>query len=183
MPAANDRLILHTMFESLFERALKPEGAFADALRKVGYDPARPKPEYPEKVFLDSMEVARRYTEPNLSFTEAQRKFGRITGELIYETLVGKVIAVALPMLGPDRLMTQLPKRIEVGAKGSTGARIEKLADRSYRLSFPDRDNPLLEFSAGAIETTLVRCKVQPRVTVDPNRSIAALLITWEPLS
>lgn len=107
-----------SVFEGLFSRALKPERDFLAELRAAGYDPARPERRYPTRVWKACVEVACRRVHPELPEGEAMNLLGRRFIDGFFETIIGKVVLVALPFLSADSLVRRIPKFRSMTATG-----------------------------------------------------------------
>jgi uncharacterized protein (TIGR02265 family) len=104
-----------SMFEALFERRLKPTGAFREALVSAGYDGANAKPKYPTEVWTRCLGVARAHRYAELSEQEAWRQIGREFTLGFLETLVGRLVAVAIPLMSPDSFLNRLATWFRMG--------------------------------------------------------------------
>lgn len=145
-----DAWVDNSMFEGLFARALQVSEAMAAELRSVGFDPKNPKPRYPNKVWRDSLEVARRHEYPTLSHEEGMRALGRRFVDGFFQTIIGKFVAVALPMLGNSMMQKRVPGMFKMARKDLEVSSVEETPNR-YRLIFKDR-HPSPEFVAGFME-------------------------------
>jgi uncharacterized protein (TIGR02265 family) len=161
-------------FEGLFQRALKPEGAFAEQLRVAGYDLSKPLTRYPTRVWRACLEVARRHVHPSKSPEEGMRLLGHAFIAGFFDTIIGKLVAVALPLLGPERLIQKFPKYWEATRPGVT---IETMVDSPtrHRLLFRD-PHPMPDFVAGIIQAALERAGKNIRVDVG-TRTVAGFEI------
>jgi len=98
---------------SVFEgiaRAFKPEGAFAEELRRAGFDVHAPRTRYPASVLLGVLDVVHRHAYPELERLEAHRRIGERYVDCFFETLLGKVFYSLLRVLGLRRFLIRLPK-------------------------------------------------------------------------
>jgi uncharacterized protein (TIGR02265 family) len=140
----------NTVFEGMFGRALKPTGKFVEDLRAIGYDPARPEIRYPTRVWRDALEVARRHCYPQLPAEQAQRMLGRRFVDGFFETIVGRLMAVAMPLIGTAMVCRRIPK---YWAAVRTGISVEvrQESDKLFRIMYRDA-NPAPDFYAGIIE-------------------------------
>lgn len=154
-----------SIFESLFVRAFQPTGTFADELKMAGLDLKSPLPRYPESTLTTALDVAWRHAYPRLTRDEAHRKLGLRSGERFFETRVGSVMGAAMPLVGPDRVMASMPRRIKSGTTGD--CQVEKLSDGDWRITFGATTSP--EFAAGNLVAALRRCKVTPTAQVEPT--------------
>jgi len=103
------------MFEALFDRRLKPDGAFARALADAGYQPSTARPTYPTAVWVRCLEVAREHRFADLPRAEAYRRIGREFSEGFLETLSGKLLGVALGFMTPARYVRRLATYFRLG--------------------------------------------------------------------
>jgi uncharacterized protein (TIGR02265 family) len=174
--AASAAYVEGSILESLFQRALRPTGAFAEDLRKAGYDVDRPEPRYPLEVLSRTLAVACRHAYPGKTEPEALHALGLRFGAAFYETIIGKVIGATMPMLGPDRIIQSLPKRMKVGTDDP--CTVERVSERSWRIRVGPSIIP--HFAAGAVDATLRHARVQSNVTVEGRDSRGAtLLASW----
>jgi uncharacterized protein (TIGR02265 family) len=165
----------HSVFEAMFDRVLRPTGDFAAALLRLGYDPARPELSYPTETWLKALDLAHQFVYPQLSSGEADRELGRRFFEGFLETITGKFVKLALPLVGAEGMLRRLPRYCS-----STQADIQvDLVDegpKQVRVHFASRySRP--EFMAGLLEAVP---GFQYRVTVlrhDPTGS--ELRVTW----
>ncbi len=140
----------HAAFEGMFDRALKPSGAFAADLLRLGYDPERPELNYPTPTWLKALDLARAHACPHLAPDAADRELGRRFIEGFLETITGKFVKLALPLVGPDAMIRRLPRYY--GSTQSAGTtEVFEEAPRQYRVRFVNRySRP--EFLAGMLE-------------------------------
>lgn len=140
----------NSIFEGLFQRALRPTGAFAEDLKAAGYDIKRPEIRYPRRVFQACLDVAHRHVFPSLSREEAHRKLGRLFVDGFFATIVGGVTRTIIRFLGLDRFMARLPK---LATMTTTGMEVEtkKVSPVEYQVVYRGRDlSP--DFIAGSME-------------------------------
>lgn len=177
MTGAEQRTAL-AAFEGLFQRTLKAEGPFKQELRVAGYDMDAPKAIYPTEVWNRCIDVALRHVTPGKKREEALRELGRVLIDGFFQTIVGSVIAVGLPMLGPERVVQRLPRYITSTSLG-VKMTMEKLGERRYLLRSLDA-YALPELTAGLIEAGLLRTKTTVTATVVERAPDAyALEIRW----
>ncbi|MFZ5438839.1 MAG: DUF2378 family protein [Myxococcota bacterium] len=89
-----------SVFEGLFVRELRPTGAFSEDLKRIGFDVTRLEPRYPELVFLRAVEVAARHAYPEATLHEAHFFLGSRTIAGYFSTILGRVTATMIPVLG-----------------------------------------------------------------------------------
>lgn len=177
-PVASPR-IPSSVFEGLFIRGLEPHGALTRALASEGYDPRCPELDYPLGVWKRCLTQARMLAFGDLNEADAQRLLGRKMCEGFGRTLVGRVAAVPLPMIGPARVMERLPRYLAMLGRADIQVQLLVLNDRERRVVLTDLHHRP-EFMAGALEVVLERAQVQPIVHVD-DRSPQGyrLLVRW----
>ncbi|MDY7227787.1 DUF2378 family protein [Hyalangium rubrum] len=159
------RVTQGSFFEGLFVRALGAEGGFADALRTVGVDVRRLQPSYPIEVWNEALEVAWKQRFPHLGREDAYRQMGRQLAFGFSRTLVGKVVDVSLPLLGPDRFVMRIPSLSKLDTF-EYEVRVEKLGDKGYRVSYRNDPDAKPDFMAGLFEEGLRKTGVSPTVAV-----------------
>lgn len=168
-----------SMFEALFERRFKPSGAFLEELVRAGYDPAHPEVEYPEQVLVDCVEIARRHVFPELSPREGEFRVGQeLSDGFLGETLAGKVMAAAMPLVGPERIIRTLPRRFKSGTTGES-PEVQQLGERQWRVLMGRNVTP--HMVAGAIQAALARTGVEAKVEVEKANPSCVLLASWLP--
>lgn len=164
-PPLSGRVTQGSFFEGLFVRALGAEGAFADTLRTVGVDVRRLQPSYPIEVWNEALEVAWKQRFAHLEKEAAYRELGRQLALGFSRTLVGKVVDVSLPLLGPDRFVLRIPSLIKLDTF-EYQVRVEKLGERTYRVSHRQDPDAKPDFMAGLFEEGLRKTGVLPVVEV-----------------
>lgn len=94
--------------EGLFVRSLKAEGALAEGLKAIGIDVKRLEPGYDDAVFRAGVDVAARLVHAELSETEAHRLLGHALIDGYFDTILGKVAATLVPVLGVKGTLRRL---------------------------------------------------------------------------
>lgn len=102
----------YVFFEALFVRGLEVTGPLEQSMRERGFDRRVPQPRYEAKVLEDCLDLARVAHLGNLGDEEGMRELGRRFVVGFRDTLVGTVLTAALPLLGPRRMLAQVPKRL-----------------------------------------------------------------------
>lgn len=173
------RVTQGTFFEGLFVRALTAEGAFADALRTVGVDVRRLQPRYPIEVWNESLEVAWKHCFSHLERDEAYRELGRQLAHGFSRTLVGKVVDVSLPLLGPERFVQRIPVLSRLDTF-EYQVQVEPLGERRFRVSYREDPDAKPDFMAGLFEVGLRKTGVEPVVAVTMREPTAFdLEMSW----
>ncbi len=171
-------MVQSTVFEGLFRRALKPTPALVEELRRIGYDPERPKTEYPMPVWSDCLEAARRHVYPTLSRAEGMEALGRDFANGYLETIVGKVIGAALPLLGPARALRRLPNYFTT-ARTDVTLTVDMEGDRRARVRVAD-PYPMPEMLVGIIIAGLRKTGVEASVSIERQVGYNYdLLVSW----
>ncbi|HVG61738.1 MAG TPA: DUF2378 family protein [Hyalangium sp.] len=166
------RVTQGSFFEGLFIRALAAEGAFADALRTVGVDVRRLQPRYPIEVWNEALEVAWKHRFSHLAREAAYRELGRQLAYGFLRTLVGKVVDVSLPLLGPERFIQRIPALSKLDAF-EYRVQVEQLSERRFRVSYREDPDAKPDFMAGLFETGLRKTGVEPVVEVTKREPTA----------
>lgn len=146
----------HSMFDGLFTVALQPTGAFRDDLKAQGFDLAAPRAEYPLKVWHDCLDVAAAHVHPTETRERAWELLGRRFIEGYLETLVGKVIAIALPFLSVKSFVQRSPRFMSTGLVGAE-THLEWLSDKSARITMPNVPHPSGHLLKGVVGVCLER--------------------------
>ena len=177
-PRALPRIPVSVM-EGLFVRGLKAEGRLAERLLSYGYDIKKPEVSYSVLTYQRCVNAARHEMYGHLGDEEAYRILGRKMIDGFLETLVGKVIAVAMPMIGPARVLERLPRYCAMMGRGEMEVRITPAGETARRIYFGDIYNRP-EFLAGALEVGLERAHVKPTITVEERTSEGyRLFVRW----
>jgi uncharacterized protein (TIGR02265 family) len=158
----------HSMFEALFDRRLQPDGAFAEELRQAGSDRAKAVPTYPTEVWIRCLEIARRHALPGLPAPDAYRKLGAEFTEGFLETLVGRMVGVAMPFMTPQSFMRRLAAYLRLG-RNDAGLTFDLTRDERFA-SDAKVHNPSGvpgTFVAGIVDAALQRMKVQWTIEIE----------------
>jgi uncharacterized protein (TIGR02265 family) len=168
-----------SVFEGLFVRGLEPNSQLARALGAEGYDPRCPEIDYPVQVWKRCVALARDLAYGELGDADAYRILGRKLTQGFTETLVGRVAAVALPMVGPARVVERLPRYLAMMGRPDLDVQLVSVGERARRITIPDTHNRP-EFIAGALEVALERAHVQPIISVEDRSHLGfRLLVRW----
>jgi uncharacterized protein (TIGR02265 family) len=168
-----------SVFEGLFVRGLKAEGRLVSELAALGYDIKKPEMDYPIQLWQRVTTLARQELYPELSEEHAYRLLGRqlVTG--FAETLIGRVAAVALPMIGPLRALERVPRYLAMMGRTDIAVTLTPVGERGRRIHLTDRYNRP-DLMAGGLERMLELTSVQPRITVEERSPDGyRLLVRW----
>ncbi|MBZ4394353.1 DUF2378 family protein [Myxococcus sp. AS-1-15] len=168
-----------SVLEGLFVRGLKVSGRLVEALEALGYDIKRPEVDYPVEVFQRAVLLARREVFGELTDEEAYRRVGRTLVDGFASTLVGRVAAVALPMIGPARAAERIPRYLALMGRTDIDVTQTPVGERGRRIVFTDRYNRP-DLMAGGLERMMELANAQPRITVE-ERNVEGyrLLVRW----
>lgn len=171
------------MFEALFDRRLKPTGTFAEELRFAGYDPATAVPTYPTEVWITCLEVTRRNLYPTLTPPDAYRRIGHEATEGFLETLVGKMVRVALPFMTPTTFVRRLANYLRLG-RNDAGLTFDLVRDEPGAIDAVVHNPAGVPgtYVAGLIDTAMLRFKVKWTIEVEQKSATDyTLAIRWLP--
>ncbi len=168
-----------SVMEGLFVRGIKAEGGLIERLVTLGYDPRKPEVTYPITTYQKCITAARYELYSKLSDEEAYRALGRKLADGFLETLVGKVVGVAMPMIGPARVVERIPRYVSVMGRPEMVVRITPAGERGRRVYFFDTYNHP-DFMAGNIEVALERASATPTVVVEERTADGyRLFVRW----
>jgi uncharacterized protein (TIGR02265 family) len=168
-----------SVFEGLFVRALKAEGRLARELEALGYHMKKPEMDYPIQLWQRTVTLARQEVYPELGEEDAYRQLGRQLVMGFSETLIGRVAAVALPMIGPAHALERVPRYLAMMGRTDIEVSLSPVGDRGRRLYLKDRYNRP-DLMAGGLERMLELTSVQPRINVEERSAEGyRLLIRW----
>ncbi len=167
-----------------FVKSLKADGALAEKLCQAGYDPLNPSKNYPAAVFINLVSLARRELFPNLSPQEGYRQLGRLYNASFLEKGRGRLLSMALPFLGPERMLKALEEFPRHGSNFQTAESVKE-GDKHWRVTFSHTGSGFSgEFIVGCLENALPRAGAPPSLKVvvansDPVKETFDLDITW----
>lgn len=177
--AAVQPRIPSSVFEGLFVRGLEPHFALSRALAAEGYDPKCPEVDYPIQVWKRCVAQARDLVYAELSDAEAYRLLGRKLAVGFANTLVGRVAAVALPMIGAARVVERLPRYFAMMGRPDLEVQLVAVGERARRITLLDVHNRP-ELIAGGLEVALEGAHAQPLVSVEDRSHLGfRLLVRW----
>ena len=166
------------LFEGLFGRAIEVDATLAATLKTHGYDGSRAVDRYPGHVLAACIEAARAHVHPGLPAEEGLRQLGQAFVKGFRETILGKVVTTALPILGPARFLPRLPGRFRSIRSDATVV-VEVTSAQTATLVFSD-PLPLGPFFAGVLDGALRVAKAEdPKVTLTPTASGYRLDVSW----
>jgi uncharacterized protein (TIGR02265 family) len=154
-----------TLFESLV-RYTKPDPKLRAAFLAAGYDMDKPRPAYPASVYLACQDAAVRHKFPGRERRAALREMGREQVRTYFDTLVGRVVGMALKMAGPERAMKRVGLSFS-SVLSPVDIHVDRLAANDWRVRFRGYPFPV-EAAAGTCEGALLQAgATEPRVEVE----------------
>jgi uncharacterized protein (TIGR02265 family) len=108
-----------SMFEGLFVHALDVPDDFAAQLKGAGFDLADRQPSYDMDVWIACLDLASARLHGELPRYEAWRRLGREFVEGYFETMVGRLIAVTIPLMDAERFVARIPQYVRTGVGGT----------------------------------------------------------------
>jgi uncharacterized protein (TIGR02265 family) len=167
------------MFEGLYDKVLRPEGGFRERLKAAGYDIGAPLAAYPMQVWVDCLDVTWKEKFPHLERFAAWQAIGRLFIEGYLETLVGRLVAVALPFLTPRGFLQRAPRFMNAGLEGAT-AEVVFREEREAVVTLRGPHAGAAWVLSGVIAVCLERLGVTPSVTPGPLEGIdSQVLVSW----
>ena len=158
-----------SVFEGLFVRQLKPDAALRAELAKVGFDPARLEAKYPEEVFARAVEVVVQHDFAGKPLEETHRALGIATIDGYFDTILGRITASMMPLLGVSGALKRVQQLWRV-AQPSMTVVATPTSPTTWDISF---ENKVMhaEMVAGILEASLRRADPRVKVTVVERRA------------
>lgn len=157
------------ILEGLFTKGPASDPALTRQLVPLGFDVDDIQLTYPPKVLLDCVHLAARHLWPEAPLETGLRRLGALTVQGFQQTVLGSITLAAIRLMGPERLIKQLPKRYFSGQNYGAG-KVEQLGPRRWEvhyLDLPAGTDPNMPFVCGAIEAAVGLTGVKnPRVEV-----------------
>ncbi|WP_164014141.1 DUF2378 family protein [Pyxidicoccus trucidator] len=158
-----------TLFESLV-RYTKPGTKLRADFLAAGYDVDKPRATYPASVYLACQEAAVCHLFPDRERKESLRELGREMVRAYFDTLVGRVVGMALKMAGPERAMKRVALSFS-SVVSPVDIQTEQLAPADWRVRFRGYPFPA-DAAAGTCEGALRQAgATAPRVEVERQES------------
>lgn len=168
-----------TLFESLVRFAKPGPNLRADFLA-AGYDVDRPRATYPASVYRACQEAVLHHLYSGRDRKTAQRALGRELVRMYFETLVGRVVGMALKVAGPERAMKRVALSFS-SVLSPVDIESVQLGPADWRVRFRGYPFPS-DTAAGTCEgALLVAGAAHPRVEVERQEGPEAfdLRIRW----
>lgn len=158
-----------SVFEGLFVRQLKPDATFSAELAKVGFDPSRLEAKYPEEVFGRAVDVATKHAFAEVSLELAHRAMGTALIDGYFETILGRITASMMPILGVNGALKRVQQLWRVAQPSMTVA-AQLNADGTWTIDFQNKVMSS-DMVAGILEAALKRSDERARVHVEESRA------------
>jgi uncharacterized protein (TIGR02265 family) len=159
MDGTAELTISQSAFEGLFRRVLKPQGAFLEELKRTGYDPQHERASYSLEVWDAALKLAARHVHPGAPRDEALRRLGAAFLSGFFETLTGRLVSSALPLMGAEALLKHLPRPWAVAAPG-TVVETRQVAPGCWELVVR-HPSPQPDFDLGMLTALLQRVQAK----------------------
>lgn len=166
LPSGPEARVKASAFEGLFIRGLNSPPLVTNLLIGLGVDLHRLEPEYPIKTWHAARSVAGRAVFPTLSEQQADRELGRVFIRGYSQTVIGKIIGVSVPLLGPARMLARLPKLMNTSRSGRGMELLVQDIGPRERLLVARDVNAQPDFNAGMVHEILIQAGADPRVDV-----------------
>lgn len=107
--------------------------------------------------------LARQHLYPTLSEDAGRAELGRAFARGFQQTMIGRVISVAIPLLGPAGYLKRFPSHMKMSE--ASGLTVVEVGPKAFRLEF--RQTPVVPgFLAGLLESGVRATRVVPRVVL-----------------
>jgi uncharacterized protein (TIGR02265 family) len=167
------------LFEGLFVHGLPRDEAFEAELHEAGFDRDDLLPQYPLRLFRQCLDIACRHFYPGLTVEEGRRRLGQQFAQGFLQTVLGRVVSVSLPLLGPARFLKKFPEHLRFDSSPIVVNTVQ-VSERQFRLEFRTGVGLSPYFLRGLLEEGLRMTRVSPNVRVTQNSPISFdLHITW----
>ncbi|MFP2907598.1 DUF2378 family protein [Pyxidicoccus sp. 3LFB2] len=167
------------VFEDLYLRGLHADGALANLLRAEGVELRSLDAEYPIRVVNRCLDVTCEYLYPDLPIEDARLRLGRIFVQGFVQTLMGRVVAAGLPMLGPVRYLKRFPDHVLMDGSPLRVTLVE-LGERTFRMEFRNEFQVQSGFMSGVLLEWLKLARAEATITTERHSPMSFdLHITW----
>lgn len=168
----------NALFEGLFCVALDVSGELEAELKRLGYDRRNPEGAYDGAIFVACLDTVRRQRYADKTSAEGFHALGADFVRGFRETILGRVVTTALPILGPERFLPRLPGRFK-SIRHDASAEVKLLGSNTAELTFTDA-LPVGHFFAGVVEAALRLAKAKDaHVDVKNATGGYVLYVSW----
>lgn len=167
------------LFEGLFVHGLARNEPFEAEMREVGFDRDDLLPQYPLKLFRQCLDIACKHFYPGLTVEEGRRRLGQQFVQGFAQTVLGRVVAVSVPLLGPVRFLKKFPEHLRFDSSPIVVNAVQ-VSERQFRMEFRTGVGLSPYFLCGLLEEGLRMTRVTPVIRVVLTSPISFdLHITW----
>jgi uncharacterized protein (TIGR02265 family) len=168
-----------TVFDCLFIKGLRADGALAELLRAEGVELRSLNAEYPIRVLNRCVDATCAHLYPDLELEDARLRLGRSFVQGFVQTLLGKAVAVGLPMLGPVRYLKRFPDNVLMD-DSPLRVSLVQLGERTFRMEFRNEFQVLSGFMSGVLLEWLKLARAEATITTERHSPMSFdLHISW----
>jgi uncharacterized protein (TIGR02265 family) len=167
------------VFDFLFIKGLRADGALVELLRAEGVELRSLKPEYPIGVLNRCVDATCALLHPDLELEDARLRLGRIFVQGFVQSLMGKVVAAGLPLLGPVRYLKRFPDHVLMDGS-PLRVQLVQLGERTFRMEFRNEFHVLSGFMSGVLLEWLKLARAEATITTERHSPMSFdLHISW----
>lgn len=178
LSVSNPSTISPFLFESLFDRALRPEGGFLQNLKSAGYDPEARRGSYDPRVLTACLLVANDYCYPHLGSDAAALRLGRRCMAELIESRRSWFASISLPLFGVEMQLKRVVALIHREAL-LLPIELKRVCSGYWRIEVHQEINVIPEFLGGMIEEGLRSTGADVRVGIDRRAEGFAIAVRW----
>ena len=167
------------LFEGLFIKGLRADATLTGLLLAEGVDLRHLRMEYPVRVLNRCVDVTCGYLYPDLPIEEARARLGRIFVRGFSEMLLGKVVVVSLPLLGPVRYLKRFPDHVRMDSSPLRVLPVQ-VGERAFRMEFRNEVQVTSGFMTGVLLEGMTLARAEATITAERHSPMSFdLHITW----
>jgi uncharacterized protein (TIGR02265 family) len=167
------------LFEGLFVHGLPRNEPFEAEMREAGFDRDDLLPQYPLRLFRQCLDIACKHFYPGLTVEEGRRRLGQQFAQGFSQTVLGRVVSVSLPLLGPARFLKKFPEHLRFDSSPILVNAVQ-VGERQFRMEFRTGVGLSPYFLRGLLEEGLRMARATPAIRVtQPSPISFDLHITW----
>jgi uncharacterized protein (TIGR02265 family) len=167
------------LFEGLLVHGLPRNEAFEQEMRQAGFDRDDLLPQYPLRLFRQCLDIACRHFYPGLTVEEGRKRLGQHFVQGFSQTVLGRVVGVSLPLLGPVRFLKKFPEHLRFDSSPILVNSVQ-MGERQFRMEFRTGVGLSPHFLRGILEESLRLTRANPAIRVVQSSPISFdLHITW----
>lgn len=178
-PLGVEPLTRAILFEGLFVHGLPRNEALEEEMREAGFDRDDLLPQYPLRLFRQCLDIACRHFYPGLTVEEGRRRLGHHFVKGFCQTVLGRVVSVSVPLLGPVRFLKKFPEHLRFDSSPIL-VNVVQLGEQQFRMEFRTGVGLSPHFLRGILEEGLRMARCNPSIRVTQQSPISFdLHITW----